>query len=457
MSSTYDISHVDETLIHIKSDDSGAMMDLSEHYTFYIDGYKFMPSYRNKMWDGKIRLLNMRNNTLPYGLLPKTLSFAKDSGYGINLCSTLKNKEVIDKDYLDKFANSQELRAGGKKIELRDYQYDAFIHGITEGRSLIVSPTGSGKSLIIYMYIKWYIENHDDNVLIIVPTTSLVEQMSKDFADYSSHDDSFDADLEIHKIYSGKEKENFDARVIISTWQSAINLRPEWFQQYGMIIGDEAHLFKAKSLNKIMGMLVNAPYRIGTTGTLDGSLCNELVLIGNFGPTFNVISTKKLIDSKTLADLEIKCIVCNHDDALKKAVVKMDYQSEIATIVEHPNRNKFISKLALDQNGNTLVLFNLVKKHGKPLFKMIQDSADDKDNIFYVSGEVKADDRENIRSIVDTNPLTTTMKFGLKKITVGQNVKVPLTDGSEKLACEITIDDDVLENWVMTRWREAGI
>ena len=166
MSSTYDISHVDETLIHIKSDDSGAMMDLSEHYTFYVDGYKFMPSYRNKMWDGKIRLLNMRNNTLPYGLLPKTLSFAKDSGYGINLCSTLKNKEVIDKDYLDKFANSQELRAGGKKIELRDYQYDAFIHGITEGRSLIVSPTGSGKSLIIYMYIKWYIENHDDNVLI---------------------------------------------------------------------------------------------------------------------------------------------------------------------------------------------------------------------------------------------------------------------------------------------------
>jgi superfamily II DNA or RNA helicase len=447
--STFDISHVDETLIHIKSDDSGAIMDLSEHYTFYVDGYKFMPAYRNKMWDGKIRLLNMRNNTLPYGLLPKTLNFAKDVGYGINLCSTIKNKEVIDKDELNEFATSQKLRAGGKEIELRDYQYDAFIHGISEGRSLIISPTGSGKSLIIYLYVKWYIENHDDNVLIIVPTTSLVEQMSKDFADYSSHDGSFDADTEIHKIYSGKEKENFDARIVISTWQSAINLRPGWFQQYGMIIGDEAHLFKAKSLNKIMGMLVNASYRIGTTGTLDGSLCNELVLIGNFGPTFNVTSTKKLIDDKTLADLEIKCIVCNHDDTLKKAVVKMDYQSEIATIVEHPNRNKFITKLALDQKGNTLVLFNLVKKHGKPLFKMIQDGSDDSDKIFYVSGEIKADDRENIRSIVDSNPLTTTLQFEDKEVKVSQGFMVPLTDGSKKMACELTTDDDISNDWIL--------
>jgi superfamily II DNA or RNA helicase len=447
--STFDISHVDETLIHIKSDDSGALMDLSEYYTFFVTGYKFMPAYRNKMWDGKIRLLNMRNNTLPYGLLPKTLNFAKDVGYGINLCSTIKNKEAIDKDELNEFATSQKLRAGGKEIELRDYQYDAFIHGISESRALIISPTGSGKSLIIYLYVKWYIENHDDNVLIIVPTTSLVEQMSKDFADYSSHDDSFDADTEIHKIYSGKEKENFDARIVISTWQSAINLRPEWFQQYGMIIGDEAHLFKAKSLNKIMGMLVNASYRIGTTGTLDGSLCNELVLIGNFGPTFNVTSTKKLIDDKTLADLEIKCIVCNHDDTLKKAVVKMDYQSEIATIVEHPNRNKFITKLALDQKGNTLVLFNLVKKHGKPLFKMIQDGSDDSDNIFYVSGEIKADDRENIRSIVDSNPLITTLRFEDKEVKVGQRVMVPLTDGSKKMACEITTNDDILNDWIL--------
>lgn len=447
--STFDISQVDETLIHIKSDDSGAMMDLSEHYTFYVDGYKFMPSYRNKMWDGKIRLLNMRNNTLPYGLLPKTLDFANSAGYDVNLCPTIKNKEIVDKDELDKFAHSQHLRAGGKKIELRDYQYDAFVHGISEGRSLIISPTGSGKSLIIYLYVKWYIENHDDNVLIIVPTTSLVEQMSKDFADYSSHDDSFDADTEIHKIYSGKEKENFDARIIISTWQSAINLNAEWFLQYGMIIGDEAHLFKAKSLNKIMGMLVNAPYRIGTTGTLDGSLCNELVLIGNFGPTYNVTSTKKLIDNKTLAELEIKCIVCNHDDTLKKAVVKMDYQSEIATIVEHPNRNKFITNLALDQKGNTLVLFNLVKKHGKPLFKMIQDGSENLDKVFYVSGEIKADDRERIRGIVDSNPLITTLQFEDKEVKVSQGTMIPLTDGTKKMACEITTDDDILNDWIL--------
>ena len=167
-----------------------------------------------------------------------------------------------------------------------------------------------------------------------------------------------------------------------------------------MVIGDEAHLHKAKSLNKIMEMLVNASYRIGTTGTLDGSLCNELVLIGNFGPIFNVVKTKDLIKKKTLAELEIKCLVCHYDDEIKKAVAKMKYQDEIATIVEHPTRNNFITNLAIDQTGNTLVLFNYVEKHGKPLFEQIKKKAGDR-KIFYVSGEVKAKDRELIRELVE--------------------------------------------------------
>ena len=50
------ISKNDEVDIIVKSDDSGIIMELSEFFTFYVPGYKFVPSYRNKMWDGKIRL-----------------------------------------------------------------------------------------------------------------------------------------------------------------------------------------------------------------------------------------------------------------------------------------------------------------------------------------------------------------------------------------------------------------
>ena len=398
----FNIEKINESIIRLDSDDSGAVMDLSEAFTFFVPGYKFMPSYRNKLWDGKIRLYDARRRTLPYGLLYKSLQFISERGYEVKLDPNLKPENVHSKEELLDFVKSLDIRSKGKTIEPREYQVEAFIRSITQQRSLVISPTGSGKSLIIYMLIRYFLAHSKNRALIVVPTTSLVEQMKKDFADYSSHDSAFDADTVCHQIYSGKEKHDFSANVVITTWQSAINCGKNWFTQFGMVIGDEAHLFKAKSLNTIMGNLVNARYRIGTTGTLDGSQCNELVLIGNFGPIHKVITTKNLIDNDTLADLNIQCIVLKHDDVLRKAVAKMNYHSEIATIVEHPNRNQFISKLALTQKGNTLVIFNLVKKHGVPLYDMIKEMAPEGKKIFYVSGEINAAERETIREITES-------------------------------------------------------
>ena len=399
---TFEFEKINESIVRMDSDDSGAVMDLAEAFTFFVDGYRFIPSYRNKVWDGKIRLYDARRRTLPYGLLYKSLQFISERGYEVKLDPNLKPENVHSKEELLDFVKSLDIRSKGKTIEPREYQVEAFIRSITQQRSLVISPTGSGKSLIIYMLIRYFLAHSKNRALIVVPTTSLVEQMKKDFADYSSHDSAFDADTVCHQIYSGKEKHDFSANVVITTWQSAINCGKNWFTQFGMVIGDEAHLFKAKSLNTIMGNLVNARYRIGTTGTLDGSQCNELVLIGNFGPIHKVITTKNLIDNDTLADLNIQCIVLKHDDVLRKAVAKMNYHSEIATIVEHPNRNQFISKLALTQKGNTLVIFNLVKKHGVPLYDMIKEMAPEGKKIFYVSGEINAAERETIREITES-------------------------------------------------------
>lgn len=204
--------------------------------------------------------------------------------------------------------------------------------------------------------------------------------------------------MKIRKIENIEE----DSRVIITTWQSAVKLPKNWFSAYGMTIGDEAHLFKAKSLNTIMNNLVRSGYRIGTTGTLDGSLCNERVLIGNFGPVHRVITTKELIDNKTLADLKIKCLVLSYPDELKKIVSKLEYQAEIDTIVSHDGRNRFIVNLTKSLNGNTLVLFNLVNKHGKPLYEQIKNEVGEDRFVFYVSGEVAATDREKIRELTES-------------------------------------------------------
>lgn len=191
-------------------------------------------------------------------------------------------------------------------------------------------------------------------------------------------------------------------RVIVTTWQSAVKLDPRWFTDYGMVIGDEAHTFKSKSLNQIMGRLINTPFRIGTTGTIDNLQINKLVLIGNFGPVYRVISTKELMDSDTLARLKIKCLVLRYEDEIRKIVCRAEYKQEIDFIVAHKNRNKFISNLALDQKGNTLILFNYVQKHGKPLEKMIREKLGKLNRkVFFVSGAVDAKERERIREITE--------------------------------------------------------
>lgn len=396
------VTKKDESKVLLHSDDSGILMELSEYFTFYAEGYRFMPAYRNKLWDGKIRLYDSRSHTLPFGLLARVAEFCQERGYKLECDDSLSHKFYEKKD-LQSFIDNSILTIKDKDIKPRDYQLDAFCHAIQNKRTILISPTGSGKSLIIYTMMRHYL-SHEMNkkVLIVVPTTSLVEQMYKDFESYSWKDNEFDVEEDVHRIYSGKEKLNFESSVVITTWQSAIKLPAHWFTQYGMVIGDEAHTFKAKSLTTIMNRLVNAEYRIGTTGTIDNAVSNQMTLEGNFGPVYKVTSTKELIDSNTLAQLTVQCLVLKYKDEERKFCRQLKYQDEIDFIVSHEKRNRFIVNLTCDQSGNSLVLYNLVQKHGKPLYDaFINKLKGTGRKVFFVSGAVNAEERERIREITE--------------------------------------------------------
>lgn len=195
-----------------------------------------------------------------------------------------------------------------------------------------------------------------------------------------------------------------EPRVTLTTWQSIYKMQDDWFEPYGMVIGDEAHNFKAKSLASIMEKMVNTKYRIGTTGTLDGTQTHKLVLEGHFGPVYQVTTTKKLMDDDVLAQLEINVILLKYKDEFRQLVKKMDYQGEIDFLVTYNDRNRFIKNLAIDCKGNTLVLYNYVEKHGKPLFALIHQKLKElgtNRQVFFVSGGVETDERERIRSLVE--------------------------------------------------------
>ena len=372
--------------------DPHQLPELRDYFSFYVPGYKFMPMYKSRKWDGKIKLFNQVTRELNVGLYDHLKKFCQDRMYPLQLQETAyghpAKKNHVQHQNLVKFQSELEM-----PFELRDYQYDAVTHGIENKRAILLSPTGSGKSFIIYNLLRWYIDNYDKQVLIIVPTTSLVEQMHKDFTDYG-----FDPEL-CHKIYSGKDK-NTDKQIVISTWQSIYKFSKEWFENFGCVFGDEVHLFKAKSLSGIMNKCVNAEYRFGTTGTLDGTETNKLVLEGLFGPTKRVTMTRDLQEKGTLAKLNISVLLLRYHNDICHMLKDATYQEEIDYIVTNEKRNKLITNLALDQKGNSLVLFQFVEKHGKPLYDMIKDKAGDRP-VYYVSGEVEASDREQIRGIVE--------------------------------------------------------
>lgn len=393
MESTIRIRMLDHSRMAVESNPA-QQQELRDYFSFFVPGYRFMPAFKRKVWDGKVRLYNQVKREIHVGLYHQLRKFCADRMYPLQIVENKKYgipnaKNKIDHQGLVKFLGSLQT-----PFEPRDYQYDAITHAIENKRAILLSPTGSGKSFIIYNTMRWFLDNHEGKVLIVVPTTSLVEQMHQDFADYG-----YESDL-IHKIYSGKDKET-NKRIIISTWQSIYKLGSEWFEQFPCIFGDEVHLFKAKSLSTLMDKCRNAEYRFGTTGTLDGTETNKLVLEGLFGPVFKVTTTVQLQEDNTLADLDIKVILMRyHNDECHKMKGKT-YQEEIEYIVTNEKRNKFITKLSLDQEGNTLVLFQFVEKHGKVLYDLIRDAADENRKVFYVSGEVAANDREQIRGIVE--------------------------------------------------------
>ena len=393
------ISKVNETFLRIECEPS-VERELSEHFCFFVPGYRFMPSYRNRMWDGKIRLFDQRKKTLYCGLFKYLKEFCELRDYHVIIDDKNGNPEEIQKPDISYITEGLSLTASGKSITPRDYQLEALEHALAHKKSLLLSPTASGKSLIIYMAIRAFLDAQDSNVLLIVPTTSLVEQMYSDFGDYSQTDD-WNHEEECHRIYSGREKYNINKRIIITTWQSIYKEKMDWFQDFGMVIGDEAHNFKAKSLTAILEKCVNAEYRMGTTGTLDGTQTHQLVLEGLFGPVYRVTTTKKLIDDQALSDLQINVLVLKYKDEICKAMTSNNYQQELDFIVQYTPRNNFIANLALDQSGNTLVLFNYVEKHGKPLHSLLKEKINNKRKLFYVSGETDVDTRESIREITE--------------------------------------------------------
>ena len=394
--------------------DSGIARELWEEFAFFVPGYKFMPAFK-RGWDGKARMFDMRSRSMFRGLVPKAIAWLMEAGYTVEF----ENKEDFrpqlkyDSAWLDGWNRYAEY-------EPFDHQAAGINGSLKQNHAIVLSPTGSGKSYMIYMMCRWILEQTENKILITVPSTNLVDQLFKDFEEYSNG--RWNVESNVHKIYSGKEKVT-DKRIIVSTWQSARMLSKEWFQQFDAYICDEAHQADSKCISAIIDNIAHTAIRVGLTGTLDGTVMHLLEMLGRFGPVVKTASSKELQDKGLLAKINIDACVLEYSPEECKLVKGAEYQQEIDFIINHHLRNNFLINSALKSDGNCLMLFNYIEKHGKILFDKLNEKALKLGRkVYYIDGATDVDSREAIRTILEKEKNAILLaSFGT--MSVGVNIK----------------------------------
>lgn len=387
------ITKKDEVYLHIAAD-RGILKEISEEFTFMVPGYKFTPVFKQGRWDGRIRLFSLQTQEIYHGLLHEVKEFCKERNYDVQMNYADFAETQITAEEAYKFIHTiiPEVKIPTFDKEIRPYQLKSFIDCVRNSRLLLLSPTSSGKSFMIYLLIKWY----KLKTLVIVDGTGPVHQMADDFISYGYDEDK------IHKIFGGQEKVS-DKNIVISTWQSLAKMPKAFFDQFGVIIGDEAHHFQAKSFTELMHKTTETQYKFGFTGTIDdSSKCNVLVLSGLFGPVVKIVSTAELMEQKHIADLRIKCIVLQYEDRIKRSLKNAEYSVEMDFISRSKARNIFIKNLAINKankNQNTIIFFQYVEKHGKELYDIIRRETNRP--VFFIHGGVKGEIRNDMRAEIE--------------------------------------------------------
>jgi superfamily II DNA or RNA helicase len=388
------IHHSDQIRARLECS-GGIAYEVAEEFSFFVKGYKFMPTFKSGRWDGRIKMFDVRNRLFYRGLIPRLIEWCHANDYTIKIDADakagLRPQVAYDPTWLDNWAKYG-------KFKPKAYQITAINHSLKVNQTLLMSPTGSGKSYMMYMMVRYLLENTQEDILITVPTTSLVEQLYSDFADYAV---DWNVDNYVTKIYSGKEK-NTKHRVKISTWQSVYKLPQNWFARFGAYLCDEAHGADSKSISSIVDKMPEASVRVGLTGTLDGTKLHELEMLARFGGIFRATTTRDLMDSGDLATLDIRCLKIQYTDEEIKHVKLLDYQGEIDFLITNDRRNNILVNAALSEPKNVLMLFNFIDKHGTKLYEMLRSKAEKYNKkIYYIHGGIDVEDRENIRQLLE--------------------------------------------------------
>lgn len=375
MTSTIFIAKLDEVHNIVTADNPKVITEIANRFKFRVNGYQYMPAYKAGRWDGFIKLF--KDNKLYVGLTTHLIKLAQEKSWKIEL----DYSQYAARDFSETDAVAHWNSVGVPDHFIKEpHQIKALTTCIRDRRRLILSATGSGKSMMLYLVGSYL----DGQCLIVAPRSDLVDQMEGDFLNYRCQ-------LPIHKIYTGQSKDS-NAKFVISTWQSITKQSKEWINRFGTIMIDEAHRAKADQLTKLLEKATKVENRFGFTGSLDGLEVNKLIVEGLLGPSKVVARSSDLIQKQKLAPVTIKIIILHYSDEIKEAMKEANYQTEIDFLTGHEPRNTFIEKLSESITGNVIMSVNQIA-HGELLYDRINKT---NPQTYWLHGGIKGSERNRI-------------------------------------------------------------
>ena len=376
--------------------DRDTLYSIQQAFSYFAKDYKHMPLFKRGIWDGKVYLFKVTNCLMPSGLMGMLAAMQSRLAFELVVVPG-PHSEVIPFD-ADFFL---ERVAPLSQFEIMEHQLGSVEEVLTHNRRLVLSPTSSGKSLIQYLCARYVLEKHKKRVLIIVPNKSLVVQMREDFTEYAT--DGWGGEKDIHAIYA--EQEIWVSQdVVVSTYQTAVKLTPDWFEQFGAIFIDEAHGAKSASVTSILENTKHMLYHAGFTGTLDGTYMHEMEMRARFGDVTKLVTTAELMAMGIVSQLMIHALHLNHNEEACKLAAKWKYPDEVDYLINSAPRNDFIANLATTlTDKNVMVLFHRTE-HGQVLKALIEERIKGTGKtLLYVDGNVSIDARKPMRAFMEAN------------------------------------------------------
>jgi len=270
----------------------------------------------------------------------------------VNRCLSFLHKNKVEYEYSSDIPEVEYNSPHLPNITLREYQLDLVEKVIDRGYGIVKSPTGSGKSVIMYGVISCF---NTENILVLVHSLDLVKQL---------YEGILDAGLGPVGIYSSKKRELY--RITVCTVNTYYKMANEYKNHWGVVLVDEVH----HVANPHDGMYhtaltqINAPWRIGFTATKSDSIEGQFAAEGLIGPIIGEITMAEGQELGFLADPEILFIPVELPDRVKEmrkdlAYTKI-YFSGIVENFTRCGRTAAEFEKEVEQGGVVLILVNRI-------------------------------------------------------------------------------------------------